>query len=174
MSTKIILENVRLSFCNLFSPRAISEGSEPKYSVCALISKKDKELLKKIQLAISSEIAVKWGTKVPLKLKTPLKDGDIEASESCGPEFEGCMFLNCNSLRKPQVALRNGSAAIDDESIYSGCWADVYVTFYSYSKEVNKGISCSLNGVQKIKDDESFAGSLKIEFKTIEAEDEDI
>lgn len=172
MSTKIVLENVRLAFCNLFTPRAISEGSDLKYSVCALIPKENKNLIKKIQSVIQLEITEKWGTKIPGKLKNPLKDGDTDAPDSGGLEFEGHMFLNCNSSRKPQVALRNGYAANDDESVYSGCWADVYVCLYAYSKDVNKGISCGLNGVQKMRDDESFAGSSKIEFK--QEEDDEI
>ena len=64
MSTKVITGTVRLSYVNVFKPKAINEGQDPKYSVCLLIPKEDKATLKKIRDAIEAEkkagAAEKW------------------------------------------------------------------------------------------------------------------
>ena len=45
MSTQITTGKVRFSYCNLFTPRAVQEGAQPKYSVTLLIPKSDKAAL---------------------------------------------------------------------------------------------------------------------------------
>ena len=47
--TKVVTGKVRLSYAHLFKPVAITEGQEPKYSVCLLIPKSDKKTLGKIK-----------------------------------------------------------------------------------------------------------------------------
>ena len=64
MSTKVITGTIRFSYLNVFKPKAINEGQEPKYSVCLLIPKDDKATLNKIRKAIEAEkkagAAEKW------------------------------------------------------------------------------------------------------------------
>lgn len=104
MSTKVITGTIRFSYLNVFKPKAINEGQEPKYSVCLLIPKDDKATLNKIRKAIEAEkkagAAEKWKGKVPANLKTPLRDGDEERADE-HPEYAGMYFLNANSTKKP-------------------------------------------------------------------------
>ena len=53
-TTKVITGKVRLSYVHLFKPVAISDGQDPKYSVCLLIPKSDKAALKKINAAVEA------------------------------------------------------------------------------------------------------------------------
>ena len=80
--TKVITGKVRFSYCHVFEPAAVSEGSEDKkYSVSIIIPKSDKATLKKIEAAIeeAKKLGVaKWGGKMPKSLKLPLRDGDME------------------------------------------------------------------------------------------------
>ncbi len=80
-NTKVVTGRIRMSSANLFTPRAMVEGQDPKYSLCVLIPKSDKETVNKINSAI--DVAKKagaslWGGKIPANLKTPLRDGDEE------------------------------------------------------------------------------------------------
>ena len=52
MSTKITLKNVILSYPNLFNAKQIMNQGEPKFSTAILISKDDKENIKKLKAAI--------------------------------------------------------------------------------------------------------------------------
>ena len=79
--TKVITEEVRLSYANLFTPRAGKPGDEEKYSVCLLIPKTSKKTLQAIKAAIeAAKVAgvAKLGGKVPSNLKTPIHDGDAD------------------------------------------------------------------------------------------------
>ena len=69
----------RFAYLNCWSPVSIN-GGEEKYSICAIISKKDTETLEKISNAfeeVKKDNIVNWGGRIPKNLKTPLKDGEI-------------------------------------------------------------------------------------------------
>jgi hypothetical protein len=51
---------------------------------------------------------------------------------------------------------RNLQEIIDAGEIYGGVWACVSVNAYAYDVKANKGVTFGLNGIQKIKDGESF------------------
>lgn len=72
--TKVIIANCRLSYANIFEPKAF-EGQDPKYSVSLIISKEDKETIKLIETAIANAKTQgkeqKWGGKLPKGLKDP-------------------------------------------------------------------------------------------------------
>ena len=106
MSTKVVTGLVRFSYVNIFNSRSFQAGQDAKYSICLLIPKKDKELVRKLRAAIDEAaqegIASKWGGKKPASLKLPLRDGDEERAAEA-PEYEGMYFLNANSTKKPGI-----------------------------------------------------------------------
>ena len=73
---------VRLSYANIWKPRAAEAGQEPKYSVSLIIPKTDKTTLAAIKAAsdeaLKEGITRKWGGKKPANLKLPLRDGDVD------------------------------------------------------------------------------------------------
>ena len=86
--TKVVTGVVRLSYANVWEPKAVSEGQTPKYSVSIIIPKEDKDTLAKINAAIDAAIEEgigKFGGKKPNKatLKLPLRDGDVERDCGC-------------------------------------------------------------------------------------------
>ncbi len=159
MKTKVITGKVRFSYAHVFEPHALEEGQTPKYGVSILIDKKDKKTLKKIKDAIEAakeEGKAKFGGKIPKNLKTPLRDGDEEREDS--PEYEGKMFINANSNRKPGVVYKNLEDIIDRDEFYSGCYGRASINFYAFNTAGNKGIACGLNNLQKLEDGERLSG----------------
>ncbi len=80
-STKVITGKVRFSYLNAFQPRAIAEGQDPKYSVCLLIPKTDKQTVTAIRNAMEVARAEQRktapeGKRSRPRLKSPLHDGD--------------------------------------------------------------------------------------------------
>tara|TARA_Y100000361_G_C11098260_1_gene310380 strand:- start:396 stop:914 length:519 start_codon:yes stop_codon:yes gene_type:complete len=157
--SKVITGKVRLSYVNVFQPRAIEEGQTPKYSVSVIIPKSDKRTISAIRKAISEALEsgkAKFGGKIPKNYKNPLRDGDIEREED--EAYENCYFVNANSLRAPGVVDAELQPIIDATELYSGCYGRVSISFYPFNAAGNKGVAAGLNNVQKLSDGEALGG----------------
>ena len=104
---------------------------DPKYSCCLLIKKSDTNALAAIRKAIEAiktdpASLAKWGGKLPPKLKEPLRDGDEEKDDE---NYAGCYFLNANANadRRPRIIDRACNEVLDQDEVYSGCYAKVKV-----------------------------------------------
>ncbi|RZT02926.1 DUF2815 family protein [Cuneatibacter caecimuris] len=176
MSTKVVTGTVRFSYLNVFKPKAITEGQDPKYSVSLLIPKEDKATLRKIRDAIEAEkkagAAEKWKGKVPANLKTPLRDGDVERADE-HPEYEGMYFLNASSSEKPILLDETKEEVLDQTELYSGCWGRANVNFYCFDVNGNRGIAVGLNALQKKRDDEPLGGMITVESAAADFDDDD-
>lgn len=160
-STKVITGKVRFSYANVFEPTAMQDGQTPKYNVSIIISKSDTETVEAIKKAIEaakeagkSKIADKNG-KIPVNLKTPLRDGDEERPDD--PAYENSYFINANSERKPGIVDRDLNPIMSRDDFYSGCYGRASINFYAFNVN-SKGIACGLNNLQKLEDGERLAG----------------
>ena len=162
-ATKVVTGKARLSYVNVFQPRAQEEGKDPKYSVCILIPKSDTATVDKVKAAIEAAkqagISV-WGGKIPPGLKVPLRDGDTERDS---PEYRGHFFINASSKQKPGVVDAQVNPILDQNEIYSGVYGRVSVNFYTYNQAGNRGIGAGLNNVQKVADGEPLSGRARAE-----------
>lgn len=151
----------RFSFLHCWKPAAI-DGSEPKYSVSAIIPKSDTATINRIKAAIEiakKEGVSKWGGKIPATLKLPLRDGDIERP---GDEaYKNSYFVNANSREKPQVVDADVVTITDQSSVYSGCYGKITVTFYAFNANGNRGIAAGLGNIQKLRDGDSLGSRAK-------------
>lgn len=159
--TKVVTDEVRFSYLQVFEPKAIEDGAKPKYSVSLIIPKKNKKLIAKIEAAIDAAAEVgktsKFGGKIPRNLKSPLRDGDEDRPED--EAYVDSLFMNANAITKPGVVDENLDPIIDKSDFYSGCYGRASVNFYAYNTSGNKGIACGLNGLQKTADGDSLGGA---------------
>ncbi|CEP49062.1 DUF2815 family protein [Paraclostridium sordellii] len=154
LKTKVITGKVRLNYTNLFKPKAIEEGSEPKYSATLIIPKKDMKIVNKIALALDS--ATENGKPIwkdqDEEVLICVKDGD---KEKIGEEaYKDSYFINASSKYKPGIVDINLNQIIDETQIYSGCYARCSINFYPYNQEGKIGIACSIENIQKLSDGE--------------------
>lgn len=175
-TTKATIGEVRFSYCHLFTPEAVGESNDKKYSVVLIIPKNDSANLAKIEAAynaaLQAGIAQKFGGKKPLGLKSPLRDGDEMFTDSDGiekrlkgDEFQGCYYLNAKSNTKPGVVKRvklNGEnklvEVVDEQEVYSGCYGFASINFYAYNNAGNRGIGVGLNNILKTRDGDFLGG----------------
>lgn len=166
MSNRIVTGEVRLSYANIWEPKSI-QGSDPKYSCSLLIPKSDAKTVQAIQDSIKktlAESAGKFGGKVPPmgSLKLPLRDGDAEKDTDTNPEYAGCFFLNANNKTAPQIVERNATGGIqqilDQNEVYSGCYAQVSIDFFAFNSNGNKGVGVALGNILKTRDGDSLGG----------------
>jgi hypothetical protein len=160
-STKIVTGKVRFCYVNVFEPTALNEEDKPKYGICVLIPKTDTATLEKIEKAVEAakiagkaKLADKNG-RIPSTIKTPLHDGDDERGDD--PAFEGMMFLNAGSYRKPALVDKNLNPILNRDDFYSGCYGRISLNFYAFNVQ-SKGIAAGLQNIQKLEDGEMLAG----------------
>ena len=161
MSTKVVTGKVRLSFCQLFEPKAL-DGGEPKYSVTLLIPKSDTATLGKIKAAME-EAAEKFRHQngsgaLPANPINPLHDGDgvkPSSGEPYGPECKGHYVMATSSKQKPKVLDAARNEILDPAEVYSGCYGRASINFYGYNNR-KKGIGAGLLAIQKLHDGEPF------------------
>lgn len=170
----------RVSFPQVFKPKAF-ENQEAKFSIQMLFAKStDITELRKIVFECAAE---KWGkdkTKWPRGLRFPFKNGDEKADLQ---GYAGHTVVGASSKMQPGVV----SSAVDpatgklevlsEESgrFYAGCYARASVMAYTYDKAGNRGVSLSLQNVQKLGDGEAFSGRRQAddEFDPVERPDAD-
>lgn len=176
-ATKVIVP-CRLIYAHVWEPVEDDFGNK-KYNVSLIIPKSDKKTIARIERAVEaaklegkSKLENSKG-KIPANIKLPLRDADEEDIDD--EARAGCMFFNASSSRKPQIVDRKVQPILDEEEVYSGCYANVSVNFYAFSKEGNKGIAAGLGNIQKVKDGERLAGGSTAEddFDAVDGEDED-
>ena len=175
-ATKMVIP-CRISFANIWEPKAINGGDE-KYSVSCLIPKSDKKTIARIQKAVEAAKedgkTRKWGGKIPPNLKLPLRDGDIDRPDD--ENYEDCFFLNASSKDAPQVVDRKVNPILDPMMVYSGCYCNVSVNFYAFNANGNRGVAAGLGNIQFVRDGERLSGkaSADADFDALEDDDEDV
>jgi hypothetical protein len=155
--------NTRWSYANVWEPKSINGGT-PKYSVSLIIPKSDTKTHGKIFSAIEAayregESKLKGNSKsVPpmSSIKLPLRDGDMERPDD--PAYAGSWFINANSNTAPGIVDIDCQPILDRSEVYSGVYGRASINFYAFNSNGNRGIACSLNNLQKIRDGEHLGG----------------
>jgi hypothetical protein len=151
----------RVSFPHVFEKHSGFEGQEPKYSLVMLF---DKNIdLKELKRAAHNAAVEKYGPKEkwPKNFRMPFRDGD-EKTDLAG--YENTIFVTATSKQKPQVVSNKKVDGAfpriekEDEQFYAGCYARATLIAFAYDKAGNKGVSFSLQNVQKLRDGDQFSG----------------
>ena len=134
--------------------------------VKTLVGEKPVEKIKKAIQAAYEDGAAKLkgnGKSVPplSTLKTPLRDGDEAFPDD--ESYKGYMFLNANNTQAPGIVDADRQPIIERREVYSGCFGRASISFYAFNTNGNKGIACSLNNLQKIKDGTPLGGHSRAE-----------
>lgn len=167
---QVVTGEVRLSFVNLFEPKAMKEGDEPKYSVTAIIPKSDTKTVEAIKAAIQAAVEAgaqkHFGGRIPANVATTFRDGDTETDDlgtlqkEKYPEYANSYYIRLSTKIKPKVFNADRQEIIDPSEVYSGCYGRVSMTFFAYSKEGKRGISAGLNNVLKTRDGDPLTNNL--------------
>ena len=180
VETKVITGIARLSYAHVWTPQAISENQEKKYSCCLLIPKTDTKTIaainRAVEAALQAGISKKFGGARPRKLNTPLRCGDTDETHGGKEDYVGHYFINASSTNRPGIIdYHTRQEIIDSEKVYSGCYAIASVNFYAYNTNGNTGIACGLNHLMKVRDGEYLGGRSRPEddFAGVVIDDED-
>lgn len=173
MSIEVTTGKVRLSYVNVFKPKAMQPGQDEKYSCTILIPKTDVETKKRIDDAIEQAKKQgsddKWGGVIPPILPVPIHDGDGARPSDGMPYGDECkghwvMTASAKVDYPPDIVDQNLNPIINQSEIYSGCYARVNITFYPYGggkTGFKKGVGVGLGPIQKLADGEPLGGGSK-------------
>lgn len=164
---KVITHEFRVSFPALFTPKAF-EQQEPKYSIVMLFDKKidlskpatnkaGQPLSESMKKAVFNAATEKWGPKEkwPKNLRLPFRDGS-EREDT--PGYKGTTFVSASSKIQPGLVNQLRQPILNERDFYAGCYARAELIAFAYDKAGNKGVSFSLQNVQKLRDGEVFSG----------------
>ncbi|RMG69533.1 MAG: DUF2815 family protein [Chloroflexi bacterium] len=157
---RILLNDVRLSFPNIFTPKSF-DGGEAKYSASFLFEP-DSAAHRELETAIQKLINDKWQEEKDRKrVKTCLHDGNEKDYDG----YENMMFLSASSKRRPQVVDRKRQPVLDeDDIIYPGCYVNAVVDLWTMDNKFGKRVCAELKAVQFARDGESFvAGGVDVD-----------
>lgn len=167
------LQNVRLSYPNLFEAKSGPEGGEAKYSASLLLSKVDNlDQIKTMQGGILKAAEAQWGAgnvkwsegklfvKKPdgksAQVKTCLRDGSEKPdTDGYGDEI---MFFSASNKTAPAVVDKNPSVRLTKESgkPYAGCQVNVAIRLWAQDNQFGRRVNAQLQAVQFFADGESF------------------
>lgn len=165
--TTAVVQNVRLSYVNVFKPYSNSPEQAPKYSSTILLPKSDlvskQNLDAAIQAAVQKGLNEKWNGVMPPVVANPIHDGDGVKQDGTpfGDECKGCWVFTAssNADRQPQVVDRNVQPILDQSQIYSGVYANVAINVFPYIHTGKKGVGFGLTHIQKVRDGEVLGGA---------------
>lgn len=169
----IKLNNVRLSYPNLFEPKAGPEGGDPKYSASFLLHEKDNAAeIKTMSDAILSAATAQWGAgnvkwhngQIAVKqangkvatVKVCLRNGS-EKPDTAG-YGDGIMFFSASNKMQPAVVDKNPNVRLEKTSgkPFAGCYVNAAIRLWAQDNNFGRRINAQLQAVQFHADGESF------------------
>jgi len=162
---RVISPEAILSYPQLFTPKAATLNSEPKYSA-ALIFPAGSDLTE--MQAVYLEVAqAKWGDKAAQVIKAmqhPTFKNDPDAVAAKGYP-EGSTFINPRTTRKPSIVsiypdpeTGKPMPVTDEALVYPGVIVRASLEPYAYDNSGNRGITFGLGNIQIIRDGDRLDG----------------
>jgi hypothetical protein len=156
------LENVRLSFPDLWEAKKVGDG-EPKFSAAFLLDKKEHEDLI-VQCKTIAWAAAKEHFKDKAKELIAKKKLTIFLHEGSEKDYEGYsdenMFISASSKRRPVVMDRDKTPLVEsDGRPYAGCYVNAVVRIWVQDNQYGKRINAELMGVQFVRDGDAFGAA---------------
>jgi hypothetical protein len=169
-----------LIWARLFEAEAMEEGNDPSYS-CAILFKEGANL-RAVRKGIEAAKKDQWGGKPPRKLNVCVIDDDRDI-EDLAEQYDyiepGDVILKLRRYEKygqPQLWDQNVEEIESPTEMYSGCQVVADVEFFGWERKTSAGVSCRLNGLQKVREGEPLGGgkaNTKNSFESVETDDDD-
>jgi hypothetical protein len=137
-----------LAFPNVFEPRAVTPGSEPRFSINLIFDEKQQRdpKFKAIQDAIMEAAHEKFGNKLPPNLRMPIRKAE-EKSEYEG-FLPGHVFLGAWTKERPGIVDAANNEILTKAEVWAGQLARAFIKPFGYDNSGNKGVSFMLEHIQ--------------------------
>lgn len=155
----------RLIWSRLFEAEAMEEGQDKSFS-CAIRFDGDADL-DALRAGFKAACVDQFGsTKMPRRGHSCFIEGDelaelIEDEKVPPGTEEDMVILKLRRYEKygpPQLWDQNVEEIESPTEMYSGCHVIGDVEFFGWERTTGAGVSCRLNGLQKVREDEPLGG----------------
>lgn len=183
---KVLLQNVRLAFPNLFTPITVNGEGEPAYSASFILTPGSQasidggatwgDAVELLNRAIDKVGTDKWAAKTPAILKQMraqdkacLHDGDLKAQYE---GFEGTYYVSARSKQsqRPRVIDRDKSElSIADGRPYAGCYVNTRIELWAQDNNYGKRVNAQVRVVQFNRDGDAFGGGAPVSDEEVDA-----
>jgi len=145
MTERIKIENVILSYPNIFR-KGFYEGVENKKYTATLVLDKSNPEHKAIKKVIDKQIE-------SIYKQTKNKRSDFKDDRFCikdgSDEFENSWLIKVGNPKRPKIIDRDRTPLLEsDDKIYAGCYVNAIIDLYYYDKQYGKFLLSNLYGVQ--------------------------
>ena len=167
---QIITPVFRVSFPQVFQPKAAPGSDKEKYSVVMIF--KAGEDLGKLKGLLKKCVAEKYPNgEIPAGFTTPLKDGNEKTYDG----YKDTIYATASSMQQPGVIDETKKVILEPRDFYSGCYAIATVTAYCWSYMGKHGVSLGLQNLMKMNDGEPLTGgsSAEADFEDIDLPEDD-
>ncbi len=157
---RVKLDDVRLSFPELFNATAFKPGDKPKFKATFLVPQ-GSPLAEKVEAMIRAVLKAKYPQKHEAIFKqiqgNPNKfcwqDGDTKEYDG----YAGMMALSAKSDVRPLVIdEQRNPVSESDGKVYAGCYVNASVEIFTYENS-GIGVSAQLRGVQFARAGDAFS-----------------
>jgi Protein of unknown function (DUF2815) len=162
-STQLKLEDVRLSFPDIWKAKSVKKDGEAKFGAQFLLDKKDhKDLIQTVKKALWNAAKGHFGDKAKGliekdKLHLCLHEGNEKEYDGYD---ESNMYISSSSSKRPLVVDRDKTPlAEEDRRPYAGCYVNAVVRIWVQDNEFGKRVNAELMGVQFVRDGEAFGAA---------------
>lgn len=183
-SKQIMLRNVRLSFPQIWTPKAFQEGQAPSFQASFLLDPTNQAHAKVIAevKAETTDICAKYWGEVPKGVKkcfglADTIDPTTELPVKPYEGYKGMFYFASANKRRFQIVDRDGRTPLTekDGKPYAGCYVNALVSLWtSDHPKGGKRVSANLLTMQFVKDGTAF-GAAPVEasevFEALEDED---
>tara|TARA_R110000744_G_scaffold174165_1_gene292983 strand:- start:306 stop:860 length:555 start_codon:yes stop_codon:yes gene_type:complete len=163
--SKMMIQNARIAFPEIFKAVTFDGTGEPSYSATLMLGP-DHPQLEAIRAAQEAVGIDKWGAKwatvkkeMEAKDKMALHDGNTKDLDG----FRGNFFVSTRSKAnsRPTVIDRDKTPLVEtDGKPYGGCFINASIELWAQDNSYGKRINAQIRGVQFVRDGDSFAGGI--------------
>ena len=173
----LMLNDVRLSFAEVFVPKAFEDGGEPAYSAVLIIDPKVTRAFEigeakkmtpvKLMDAVTKVAKDKWGAKTDGILAELIAKNRVcfmagpkkNASGEAYSGFEGMYHISTRGKLRPLLLGKDKSPVTQQDGvIYSGCYVNASIEMWTQDNKWGKRVNASLRGAQFVRDGDAFGG----------------
>lgn len=176
----IPLKNARLSFPQIWRPKAFEKDREAQFQATFLLDPSDADhakMIKAIKRA-TKEVLVKAFGEVPPGFKRCWGLADKHPKKREYDGYPGMFYLATgNSVRPTLVDRKRQDVEESDGVLYAGCYVNTNPTLWTYDHpKGGQGVAANLRIIQFVRDGEPFGNApakAEEELDDVEIEDDD-
>lgn len=155
----------RLIWARLFEAEAMEEGQDKSFS-CAIWYKGDQDI-SVLREGFEAACVDQFGSStLPRRATSCFLEGedledlieDGKVPEGVGPDDVILKLRRYEKYGPPQLWNQDVEPIESPTEMYSGCHVLSDVEFFGWSRNTGDGVSCRLNGLQKVRDDDPLGG----------------